>query len=79
VQAAVHAVPLQVTPEPQALMPEQHAVVVDAWLEIPPAHEPVAVHATLQSPGPVHCTAPLHEPIPEQVTEQSLALHAIVP
>ena len=77
--AAVHELPLHATPVPHALMPEQHAVVVVALLVMPPAQEPVAVHATLQVPGPLHWTAPLHEAVPEQVTAHALAPHVIVP
>jgi hypothetical protein len=79
VHAAVQELPLQATPVPQALIPEQHAVVVEAPLVIPPAQEPMPVHATSHVPVPLHWTAPLHELVPEQVTAHVLAAHVIVP
>jgi hypothetical protein len=79
VHAAMQELPVHVMPLAQEFVAEQQAVVVEALLTIPCAQDPMPVHAALQVPGPAHSMAPLQEPMPEQLTEQLLALHAIVP
>lgn len=77
--AIEHDVPVQETPLPHALMPVQQAAVFAAWLAMPPAQDPVAVHATWHVPVPVQSTAPLQDPIPEQVTLHALEPQAMFP
>jgi hypothetical protein len=79
VQAIEHDVPVQETPFPHELMPVQQMAVFAAWLAMPPAQAPVAVHATWHVPVPVQSTAPLQDPMPEQVTAHALEPQAILP